>query len=125
MVDYEANLNEEERREVADHSPPAAKVVHASVSKLGDEELERPAGSLFWSAVAAGIAIMASVSASGALHHYLPAAPWREAIVAFGYPLGFLIVVLGRLQLFTEQTIVAVLPFARRFQRRLARAATT
>jgi formate/nitrite transporter FocA (FNT family) len=113
VVDYEANLDEEQRREVAEHSPPAAKVVHAAISKMGDEELDRPAGSLFWSAVAAGIAIMASLSVSGALHHYLPNAPWRDAVVAFGYPVGFLIVVLGRMQLFTEQTVVAILPLAR------------
>jgi formate/nitrite transporter FocA (FNT family) len=113
VVDYEANLDEDQRREVVEHSPPAAKVVHASVSKVGDEELERPAGSLFWSAVGAGIAIMASLSVSGALHHYVPVAPWREAVVALGYPMGFLIVVLGRMQLFTEQTVVAILPLAR------------
>jgi len=113
MVDYEAKLDEEQKREVADHSPPAAKVVHAAVSKVGSEELSRPAGSLFWSSIAAGIAIMASVSVSGALHHYAPAAPWRDALVALGYPVGFLIVVLGRMQLFTEQTVVAILPFAR------------
>jgi formate/nitrite transporter FocA (FNT family) len=87
--------------------------VHAAISKVGNEELERPVGSLFWSAIAAGIAIMASLSVSGALHHYLPEAPWREAVVALGYPVGFLIVVLGRMQLFTEQTVVAILPLAR------------
>jgi formate/nitrite transporter FocA (FNT family) len=113
VVDYEANLDDEQKRQVAEHSPPAAKVVHASVTKVGDEELERPAGSLFWSAVAAGIAIVASLSVSGALHHYVPDAPWREAVVALGYPTGFLIVVLGRMQLFTEQTVVAILPLAR------------
>jgi formate/nitrite transporter FocA (FNT family) len=113
LIDHEANLDEDQRREVAEHSPPAAKVVHAAVTKVGDEELDRPVGSLFWSAVAAGIAIMASVSVSGALHHYVPEAPWRDAVVALGYPVGFLIVVLGRMQLFTEQTVVAILPLAR------------
>ena len=113
MDDLLGSLTDEEREEVAEHSPPAAKVVHAAVSKQGDDELNRPLSSLFWSAIAAGIAIMASVWVSGALHHYLPAAPWREAVVAWGYPVGFLIVVLGRMQLFTEQTIVAILPLAR------------
>jgi formate/nitrite transporter FocA (FNT family) len=113
MADPTQSLSPKEREQVEENSPAPAKVVHASISKQGEEELERPASSLFWSAVAAGIAIMASVSVSGALHHYLPAAPWREAVVAFGYPVGFLIVVLGRMQLFTEQTVVAILPFAR------------
>lgn len=113
MADPAQNLSPKEREQVEENSPAPAKVVHASISKQGEEELERPASSLFWSAIAAGIAIMASVSVSGALHHYLPDTPWREAVVAFGYPVGFLIVVLGRMQLFTEQTVVAILPFAR------------
>lgn len=113
MTDPTRNLSEDEKQEVEDHKPPAAKVVHASVSKLGEEELARPASSLFWSAVAAGVSMMASVSVAGALYHYLPDTPWREAVTALGYPVGFLIVVLGRMQLFTEQTVVAILPFAR------------
>lgn len=113
MPEHELNLSEHEQQEVEENSPPPAKVVHAAVSKMGFDELERPAGSLFWSAVAGGIAITASVSTSGALHHYTPDAPWREAVVALGYPVGFLIVVLGRMQLFTEQTVVAILPLAR------------
>ena len=125
MAEHESSLSEQQKQQVEDHSPPAAKVVHAAVSKQGFDELERPASSLFWSAVAAGVAIMASVWVSGALHHYTPVAPWREAVVALGYPAGFLIVVLGRMQLFTEQTVVAILPLARaktsRNLRRVAR----
>lgn len=113
MAEPGTDLTRNERQQVEENSPAPAKIVHASISKQGQEELERPLPSLFWSAVAAGIAIMASVSVSGALHHYLPVAPWRDAVVAFGYPVGFLIVVLGRMQLFTEQTVVAILPFAR------------
>ena len=104
MPAHESNLDEEEKKEVEENSPPAAKVVHAAVSRQGDDELDRPLGSLFWSAVAAGIAIMTSLWISGALYHFTPEAPWKDAIVALGYPFGFLIVVLGRMQLFTEQT---------------------
>jgi formate/nitrite transporter FocA (FNT family) len=113
MADHETNLSDHEKQQVEDHSPPAAKVVHAAVTKQGDDELNRPVGSLLWSAFAAGISMMASLWVSGALHHAMPPVPWREAIVALGYPVGFLIVVLGRMQLFTEQTLVAILPFAR------------
>lgn len=103
----------EEQHEAEERSAPPARVVHAAVAEQGEEELERPLTSLFWSGVAAGIAIMASVWVSGALHHYVPDAPWSEAVVALGYPIGFLIVILGRLQLFTEHTAVAVLPVVR------------
>jgi formate/nitrite transporter FocA (FNT family) len=35
--------------------------------------------------------------------------PWRILIAKFGYAVGFLIVILGRQQLFTEQTLTATL----------------
>jgi formate-nitrite transporter family protein len=111
--DDEPHLSEAENREVEERSPPKAKVVHAAVVKQGEDELERPAGSLFWSGLAAGIAIMASLSAQAALHMRLPDAPWRELVAGFGYCLGFIIVILGRMQLFTEHTTVAVLPLMR------------
>ncbi len=50
------------------------------------------------------------VMAEGMLRHYLPDANWRPAVENLGYTLGFLIVIVGRLQLFTENTITAVLP---------------
>jgi formate/nitrite transporter FocA (FNT family) len=106
-------LTREEELEVEERSPPKAKVVHAAVAQQGEDELDRPLGSLFWSGVAAGFGIMASLWAQAALHRLLPDAPWREAVAGLGYTLGFLIVILGRMQLFTEHTMVAVLPLAR------------
>jgi formate/nitrite transporter FocA (FNT family) len=106
-------LDEEEKREIDERSPPRAAVVHGAVAKQGEDELARPAGSLFWSGLAAGLAIMVSVVAEGALRDKLPAAPWREAVADLGYCAGFLIVILGRMQLFTENTLVATLPFAK------------
>ena len=40
----------------------------------------------------------------------LPDAPWRRLLDSAGYCLGFVIVILGRQQLFTESTLTAVLP---------------
>src|SRR5262249_36057093 len=42
---------------------------------------------------------------------YLPDQPWRPLISKLGYSVGFLIVILGRQQLFTENTLTVVLPF--------------
>ena len=44
------------------------------------------------------------------LQAYLPDAPWRHVLASFGYCVGFVIVVLGKQQLFTETTLTAMLP---------------
>jgi formate/nitrite transporter FocA (FNT family) len=85
-------------------------LVYQIIRTEGEEELARPFGSLWWSGVAAGLSISMCVIAEGLLLQNLPDTVWRPLIVNFGYCTGFLIVVLGRLQLFTENTITAVLP---------------
>lgn len=52
----------------------------------------------------------ASLVGTGVLRAHLPDAPWRTLIENLGYTLGFLIVILGRQQLFTENTLTAILP---------------
>lgn len=109
----------EERQELR------APVIYETVRRSGEAELRRPVSALWWSGVAAGIAMSASLLAEGALRRYLPDAPWRPAVDNFGYTIGFLIVMAGRLQLFTENTVTAVLPLlatrAREDLRRTAR----
>jgi formate/nitrite transporter FocA (FNT family) len=118
MAEDQPHLDEEEQREVGERSPPKAKVVHAAVVQQGEDELDRPMSSLFWSGMAAGFGIMASVWAEAALRLHLPTEVWRDALAGLGYSLGFLIVILGRMQLFTEHTMVAILPLARAPNRR-------
>ena len=60
--------------------------------------------------MAAGLAISTSVLAKGFLTSILPDADWAPGISNFGYTVGFLIVILGRMQLFTENTITPILP---------------
>ena len=49
--------------------------------------------------------------AEGLLTAYLPPdAHWRPLVAKFGYSAGFLIVILGRQQLFTENTLTPILP---------------
>ena len=109
--DRQDGMTEVERHEVDDLAAPRARIIYEVIRRQGDAELDRPTGSLFWSGLAGGITIMASVIAEGALRHKLPPGlTLREVIAELGYTLGFLMVILGRLQLFTEQTIVTVLP---------------
>ena len=110
LDDAQPGLTHGDRKEVEELSAPRAPIIYEVVRRQGEEELDRPDGSLFWSGLAAGITIMASVIAQAALRHRLPDVPGREVIACFGYSIGFLMVILGRMQLFTEQTIVTVLP---------------
>ncbi|MGA9341875.1 MAG: formate/nitrite transporter family protein [Rhodanobacteraceae bacterium] len=103
-------LSAKENRKVEDQTSIPSPVVYHTVRAEGEVELARPAQSLWWSGLVAGIAISSSVFMQGILHGYLPNAPWSAAVASLGYCTGFLIVVLGRMQLFTETTITAVLP---------------
>ena len=103
-------LSDEEQSRVDSRVPLRAPVIYEVVRQDGEEELARPLRSLWWSGVAAGIAISSSLLAEGLLLRYLPETSWRPLLVDFGYCVGFLMVVLARLQLFTENTITAVLP---------------
>ncbi len=107
MVDNASNPPGED---VEDLKAADAQDLHKAVREEGEDELDRPVSSLFFSGLAAGMAIASSLIAEGALHHALPNTPWRTIIVSLGYPIGFLVVILGRMQLFTESTITAMLP---------------
>jgi len=95
---------------VEERTTPRTPVIYEAVRRLGNDEMARPLTSLWWSGLAAGLSISFSLLAQGILTMYLPDAPWRQLVIALGYPVGFLIVVLSRQQLFTETTITVVLP---------------
>jgi formate/nitrite transporter FocA (FNT family) len=107
-------LTDQERDQVKRRLFVPALVVHEVVRKQGDEELKRPASALAWSGLAAGLSMGASMIAEGLLRSHLPDAPWRPLVVKFGYPLGFLMVIIGRQQLFTENTLTAIIPLMAR-----------
>ena len=101
---------EREVEDIEERSTPRTPVIYEVVCRLGEEEMARPAVSLWWSGVAAGLSISFSLLAQAILLTHLPDAPWRPLVVSFGYSVGFVMVVLSRQQLFTETTITAVLP---------------
>jgi formate-nitrite transporter family protein len=85
-------------------------IIYEAVRRQGEEELQRPAGSLWWSGLAAGLSISFSLLTLGGLYQALPKTAWAPLVTSIGYSVGFLMVVLGRQQLFTESTLTAVLP---------------
>ncbi len=105
-------LTDEEQHQVDRRQSVGSRVVHEVVRRSGDEELSRPFWSLWWSGLSAGFGISTSILGEGLLSSMLPDSPWRPAVAGIGYTLGFLIVILGRLQLFTESTLSAVIPVA-------------
>jgi formate-nitrite transporter family protein len=113
--DTPKGISEREVEDVAEMSTPRTPVIYEVVRRLGDEEMGRPATSLWWSGVAAGLSISFSLLAQVILQRHLPDAPWRPLVSSFGYCVGFLMVVLGRQQLFTESTITVVLPALKNF----------
>lgn len=111
-------LSKAELEEIEERLRLRVPLVYHIIRAEGHEELARPVSSLWWPGVAAGLSNSMSVVVEGLLLQKLPDTAWRLLVVNFGYCTGFLIVVLGRLQLFTEKydnsgpssSVAAVLP---------------
>ncbi len=104
------DLSPAEELQVEERSPPRAAVVFETVRREGEQELIRPLLSLVSSGYAAGLSMGMSLAGQGLLRSFLPDAKWRPLVESAGYSLGFLFVILGRQQLFTENTVTAILP---------------
>ncbi len=96
--------------EVSEIGRPAAYVLHEVIRLEGDDELRRHGIALFLSAFSAGLSIALSLIVPGVLKAHLPVADWTRVVTTMGYSVGFLVVVLGRQQLFTENTVTPILP---------------
>jgi formate/nitrite transporter FocA (FNT family) len=102
------------KQEIDNRTSPTGVIVYAAVKREGQDELDRTTSSLAWSGLAAGLSMGFSFVAEALLRASLPATDWRPLVAKFGYTVGFLIVVLGRQQLFTENTLTVILPLLRR-----------
>lgn len=104
---------ESAERAPPDDEPKSYEDILGQQIREGMNELNRPAGGLFLSALSAGLdigfgpllmAVMITLS-SGQLPE-----PVTELLLANLYAVGFVFVVMGRSELFTEHTTLAVLP---------------
>jgi formate/nitrite transporter FocA (FNT family) len=100
--------------EAGERKSPSGTIVYASILAEAEEELERSSSALFWSGLAAGLSMGFSLLGVALLQAYLPEAPWQKLVSRLGYSLGFLVVILGRQQLFTENTLTPVLQLLRK-----------
>ena len=103
-------LSAHEEQEVSHNQPPRAAVLHEIIRAQGDKELQRSIAALWWSALAAGLTMGLSLMAMGLFYARLPEGGSSQVIASLGYSAGFLAVILARQQLFTENTLTAVLP---------------
>ncbi len=85
-------------------------IVYEAILAEGEAELKRPTSALAFSGLAAGLSMGFSFLAQGLLLARLPDQPWARLVAKLGYAVGFLIVILGRQQLFTENTLTAIIP---------------
>lgn len=106
----EPELSEQELKEAEERTSVKVHVVHEAVRREGQEELKRTPAALWWSGLAAGLSMGFSLITEGLLRAHLPNAQWRPLVSKLGYSAGFVLVILGRQQLFTENTLTAMLP---------------
>ncbi len=104
-------VSKDEQSQIDERARPNAIVVHEIIRQEGDEELKRPFAALAFSGLAAGLSMGFSLVAESVMSAELPHAQWRPLVANLGYTVGFIIVIGGRQQLFTENTLTPVLPF--------------
>lgn len=93
-----------------------AKEIHENILRPGEQEMRRPSAALLWSALASGLVIGFSPLAAAFAGH-TASAGYAHAAASAAYPLGFIFVVMARSELFTENTVVPVIPFLERRDR--------
>lgn len=109
----QSSKDHKNRVEAEQRQSPAGGIVYRAIYAEGKEELSRDSDALAWSGFAAGLAMGLSLLTEALLRAHLPDTFWRPAITKLGYGVGFLVVILGRQQLFTENTLTVILPLMR------------
>lgn len=103
-------LSRRQTDEIKEQSRPSAALIHETVRAEGESELERRWWAILISGFAAGLSIGLSLIVQGDFYAYISDEAIRRLVAPLGYSVGFLVVVLGRQQLFTENTLTPILP---------------
>jgi formate/nitrite transporter FocA (FNT family) len=105
--------------DIKERTSPPGEVVYSAIYREGEHELERNSHALLWSGFAAGMSMGFSFLTEALLRSHLPDSEWRPLITKIGYSVGFLIVILGRQQLFTKNTLTVILPLLKKKEARI------
>jgi formate-nitrite transporter family protein len=103
-------ISPRQTEEIESQSRPSAALIHETIRAEGEQELERHWWAILMSGLAAGLSIGLSLVVQGEFHAVLSDEATRRLVAPLGYTVGFLVVVLGRQQLFTENTLTPILP---------------
>lgn len=103
-------LPDEEKKILHDNWVMEPHIMFKIIRQEGECELNRSFRALAFSALAAGIFVSFSFFFRSIFHMYMVGYPFEPLISSLGYTTGFLIVILGRMQLFTENPITTIIP---------------
>lgn len=101
-------------KEIAERTAPPGDIVYQAIYDEGEHELQRSSSALGLSGLAAGLSMGFSLVTEALLRAHLPQAPWAPLVSKLGYSVGFLVVILGRQQLFTKNTLTVILPLLKK-----------
>ncbi|AWM01970.1 formate/nitrite transporter family protein [Bradyrhizobium amphicarpaeae] len=103
-------VSQRQTEQIESQSRPNAALIHETIRAEGEQELERRWWAIVLSGFAAGLSIALSLIVQGEFHALISDEGTRRLVAPLGYTVGFLVVVLGRQQLFTENTLTPILP---------------
>ena len=108
--DFVRELSMIEQHALHEHAPLPPQLIFKIIRQEGEEELARSFRALAFSALAAGIFVSFSFLFRSVFHLHMANSQFEPLISSLGYTVGFLIVILGRMQLFTENPITTIIP---------------
>jgi formate/nitrite transporter FocA (FNT family) len=111
--DERAHGKEQARRDAGEPESGtrlSALEIHENIRDPAEKEMERPFSSLLFSSLAAGMLIGFSFLGGAYGSSLVQDETLKHAVASAIYPLGFIFVVIGRSELFTENTLEPVIP---------------
>lgn len=103
--DLDANAPKSKQRDL---DRPTANEIYEQVSRNARRELQRPKKSLAVSGIVGGLTMGLTGLSVSVVTAALGHTPWAEFVALLFYPMGFMAVILGRGQLFTENTLYPI-----------------
>jgi len=82
--------------------------IFEAAKKNARDELDRSVRTLAFSGLAGGLAMGLTGLSVAAMRSILGTGSWEELVSFLVYPMGFIVVIIGRAQLFTENTLYPV-----------------